>query len=137
MKRSTLAAVVLAASSLAVTGCAAPKVARYGSVIGLRADKLDDYEQLHADCWPGVLRQIRDCNIRNYSIYLHQLDDDQYYLFSYFEYVGDDFEADMKKMAADPTTQRWWEETDPCQFPVKHRRVGEFWAAMEEVFHCD
>jgi len=28
-------------------------------------------------------------------------------LFHYFEYVGDDYEADMTKMAAHPKTQQW------------------------------
>ncbi|MBI4558166.1 MAG: L-rhamnose mutarotase [Candidatus Hydrogenedentes bacterium] len=115
---------------------AAPEVQRYGSVIGLKAEKLEEYKRLHAAVWPEVLKTIKDCNIRNYSIYLHQLDDENYYLFSYFEYVGQDFKADMAKMAADPMTQKWWKETDPCQFPIKHRADGEKWATMEEVFHC-
>ncbi|MCC6694481.1 MAG: L-rhamnose mutarotase [Candidatus Hydrogenedentes bacterium] len=110
---------------------------RFGSVIGLKAEKLDYYKELHANAWPEVLKMIKDCNIRNYSIYLHKLDDGNYYLFSYFEYTGDDFKADMAKMAADPMTQKWWKETDPCQFPVKNRAEGEKWAAMEEVFHSD
>lgn len=111
-------------------------VQRYGSVIGLKADKLESYKELHGNTWPGVLKTITECNIRNFSIYLHQLDDGNYYLFSYYEYVGDDFEADMKKMAADPITQKWWKETEPCQVPVKNRAEGEWWATMEEVFHC-
>ena len=45
---------------------------------------------------------IRQCHIRNYSIYLRRFDDGQYYLFSYFEYCGDNYAADMAKMAADP-----------------------------------
>ncbi len=113
-----------------------PTVQRYGSVIGLKEDTIDYYKKLHANPWPGVLETIRDCNIRNYSIYLHKMDNDKYYLFSYFEYTGDDFEADMEKMAADPITQKWWKETDPCQFPVEHRAEDEWWAHMEEVFHC-
>jgi L-rhamnose mutarotase len=110
-------------------------VQRFGSVIGLKADKIDYYKKLHANTWPEVLKMITDCNIRNYSIYLHQLDDGNYYLFSYYEYAGQNYKADMEKMAADPVTQKWWEETAPCQFPVKHRAEGEWWAAMEEVFH--
>jgi L-rhamnose mutarotase len=43
----------------------------------------------------------------------------------------------MEKMAADPVTQRWWALTDPCQEPVDNRKAGEWWAEMEEVFHCD
>ena len=115
---------------------AQPHVQRYGSVIGLKADKIEYYKKLHANAWPEVLKKISECNIRNYSIYLHKLDDGQFYLFSYFEYVGGDFKTDMAKMAADPMTQQWWKETDPCQFLVKERKDGERWASMEEVFHC-
>jgi L-rhamnose mutarotase len=110
---------------------------RYGMVVGLKEEKLAEYKKLHAAVWPGVLKMIQECHIRNYSIYLHRLDDGQYYLFSYFEYVGDDFETDMAKMAADPTTRKWWEHCKPCQKPIRARTEGEWWAEMEEVFHCD
>lgn len=118
-------------------GGARPKVKRYGMVIGLRAQKLEEYKKLHAAVWPDVLKMIRACNIRNYSIYLRKLDDGNFYLFSYFEYTGSDFEADMKKMAADPTTQRWWSFCEPCQKPLADRKEGEWWADMPEVFHMD
>jgi len=110
---------------------------RYGMVIGLRPEKIAEYKELHAAAWPDVLAMIAACNMRNYSIYLRQLPDGDYYLFSYFEYVGADFEGDMAKMAADPTTQRWWALCQPCQAPLPDRNEGEWWAAMEEVFHCD
>ena len=110
---------------------------RYGSVIGVRAEKLDEYKKLHAAVWPDVLRMIAQCHIRNYSIYLRQLDDGRHYLFSYFEYVGADFAADMAKMAADPTTQQWWSVCQPCQQPLDNRAPGEWWAGMTEVFHLD
>jgi L-rhamnose mutarotase len=105
---------------------------RYGMVIGVRPEKLDEYRKLHAAVWPEVLSMIRKCNIRNYSIYLK---DGR--LFSYFEYVGSNFAADMEKMAADPITQEWWKLCKPCQAPLESRAPGEWWAAMEEVFHCD
>ena len=75
---------------------------------------------------------ISQCNIQNYSIYYK---DGQ--LFSYFEYTGDDFEADMSKMAADPKTQEWWDIMMPMQTPLETRAEGEWWAEMEEVFHLD
>ena len=108
---------------------------RFGSVIGLNAEKLEEYERLHADVWPEVLAMIETCNIRNYSIFLRQLPDGKHYLFSYFEYIGTDFEADMGKMAADPTTQKWWDVCKPCQSPLPDRAEGEWWADMKEVFH--
>lgn len=109
---------------------------RYGSVIGLVPEKVDEYRRLHAAVWPDVLRMIADCHIRNYSIYLRQIEGKPY-LFSYFEYTGDDFAADMARMAADPVTQQWWSHCIPCQAPLPDRAEGEWWAAMEEVFHAD
>ncbi len=105
---------------------------RFGMVIKVKPEKLEEYKRLHAEPWEGVLKTIRECNLRNYSIY-HK----DGYLFGYFEYVGDDFEQDMAKMAADETTQEWWKLTDPCQEPLPTRKEGEWWATMEEVFHCD
>jgi L-rhamnose mutarotase len=105
---------------------------RYGSVLKVKPGALEEYARLHAAVWPTVLEMIEKCNIRNYSIY-HK----DGYLFSYFEYVGDDFEADMKKMAADPETQRWWSVCIPLQEPLETRKEGEWWATMDEVFHTD
>jgi len=105
---------------------------RFGQVIKVKPDKLGEYKEYHADVWPEILDMIRECNIQNYSIY-HK----DSYLFAYFEYVGDDFEADMAKMAADPKTQEWWDIMMPMQEPLETRAEGEWWANMEEVFHTD
>ena len=110
---------------------------RHASVIGLRPEKLEEYKELHANAWPEVLAKIEECNIRNYSIYLRHLPDGEYYLFSYMEYVGDDFEADAAKMAADPKTQEWWSVCKPCQKPLPDVPPDGWWAPMEEVFHHD
>lgn len=104
---------------------------RIASVIGLAPENADEYEALHADAWPGVLKRITLSGIRNYSIYRY---DDL--LFSYFEYVGDDFDADMDAMAADPETQRWWELCGPMQRPLDGRAEGE-WLELPEIFHHD
>ncbi|NOU62525.1 L-rhamnose mutarotase [Paenibacillus sp. LMG 31461] len=105
---------------------------RNGSVIRVKPEKLDEYKNLHADAWPDVLNMIHTCNIRNYSIYYKDG-----YLFSYFEYIGEDYEQDMARMAQDPTTQEWWKLCEPCQEPLESRQAGEWWASMEEVFHTD
>ncbi len=87
--------------------------------------------------WPQVLERIRASNIRNYSIYLGELNDGELYLFSYFEYVGDDFEADMKAIGNDPVTREWWKLTDPLQNRIKNTPTGDQWKARTEVFHTD
>lgn len=107
-------------------------VQRYGSVIRLKPAMLAEYKRLHAKVWPEVLQMIRACNIRNYSIFYKDG-----FLFSYFEYTGTDFAADMQKMAADEQTRAWWKLTDPCQEPLDSRKEGEWWASMEEFFHTD
>jgi L-rhamnose mutarotase len=98
----------------------------------LRDDHRDEYLALHKNVWAEVLERLRRSNIVNYSIFLRDG-----LLFSYFEYVGDDFAADMAAMTEDEATRRWWDLTDPCQEPVKSAAVGERWAPMTEVFHSD
>jgi L-rhamnose mutarotase len=105
---------------------------RFGMVIKVKPDKLEYYKQLHSEVWPGVLEIVKACNLQKYSIF-HK----DGYLFSYFEYTGTDFEADMQKMAADPVTQEWWKICKPCHEPLETRREGEWWAEMEEVFYCE
>ena len=107
-------------------------VRRFGQVIRVRPESVEAYERLHADVWPGVLATITRSNIRNYSIYRHGET-----LFAYFEYVGDDFAADMAAMAADPVTQEWWKLTDAMQEPFDEREPGAWWLTMPEVFHTD
>jgi L-rhamnose mutarotase len=112
-------------------------VTRYGSVIGLKEEKLAEYMELHNAVWPEVYEMIRACNMRNFTIFHRQFPDGNHYLFMYFEYVGEDIEADRAKMAADPKTQAWWKLTDPCQVPLSNRAEGEWWASMPEVCHND
>lgn len=107
---------------------------RYGMVIGIRAEKIAEYRQLHSQVWPAVLAQIRHSNICNYTIYLRE---PEHLLFSHFEYHGENFAADMAKMAEDPDTQRWWAICSPCQEPLATRNPAEHWAEMIEVFHLE
>jgi L-rhamnose mutarotase len=106
-------------------------------IVGLKAEELQRYKQLHAEPWEGVLNQLDRSHIRNYSIWLVELRPGEHYLFGYLEYTGDDFDADMKAMGNDETTQKWWKETDPCQTPIPTARQGKQWVMMEEVFYHD
>ena len=103
---------------------------RFGQIIRLKPEFTESYRKYHSSVWPGVLQTIKKCNIQNYSIFLKDG-----ILFAYFEYTGTDYEGDMKKMAADPSTQKWWAVMEPMQEPVEGRKEGEWWADMEEVFH--
>ncbi|WP_417258703.1 L-rhamnose mutarotase [Celeribacter sp.] len=104
---------------------------RKGFAIRVKPEFMEDYKRVHADVWPEVLDKIRDCNIRNYSIYLHE---PEHLMFGYYEYFGTDYEADMAKMAADAKTQEWWALCMPMMAPLETRKDGEFWAEMDRIF---
>ncbi len=110
-------------------------IVRYGMVTGLKPEKMDYYNQLHAEPWPSITGLLTKCNIGNYSIFLQKIKE-EYYLFSYFEYSGTDYDADMKKIAADTAMQRWWKETDPCQLPLEEALAKhQIWTPMQQVFY--
>jgi L-rhamnose mutarotase len=126
---------LLPVAVLLCASCATTPPRRYAMVTGLKPEKEAYYRELHAKPWPSVMAKLRECNIRNYSIHRTEIGGKPY-LFGYFEYVGRDFDADMEKMAADPETQRWWKETDPCQRPLPEAlKKGEIWTNAEEVFY--
>lgn len=93
----------------------------------LKPEKVDEYRKLHAAAWPGVLDMITACNLRNYSISIMGN-----MVVSCFEYIGDDYDADMEKMAADPLTQEWWKHTKPC---FERHDEGIYYEDLEEIFY--
>ncbi len=108
------------------------RVQRYGMAIRLRQDRRDDYLSLHAAVWPSVERALVEANIRNFTIYLHGD-----LLIGYYEYIGEDHDADQARIAADPDTQRWWALTEPCQESLAPAGSGVGWVPMQEVWHLD
>lgn len=106
-------------------------VKRVGMVIKLREDMIDEYKKLHAEDNKGVRDLLSKYNMRNFSIFLHQLEDGNFYEFGYYEYTGDDFAADMEKLAAEPQNQAWLEICDPMQIPLTGY---DGWAEMEQIY---
>ena len=102
----------------------------FGQLGRLKPEKIEEYEALHAAPWPEVLQTIHDCNLRNYSIFREGAQ-----VFAYFEYIGDDYEADMEKMARDEATRRWWTHTKPCFQKFSVRADSEFYADMKRIFY--
>ena len=78
----------------------------------------------------SVLKTISECNLQNYSIFLYGD-----LVFSYYEYVGEDYDADMAKMAADPITQDWWKCTHPCFETYAMDPGSEFYHDMKPIFY--
>jgi L-rhamnose mutarotase len=124
---------LLAAMIVVLAGCQQTKLKRVGMVIGIKPEKIAEYKELHADSNPGVRDLLTKYHMRNFSIYLHEIDG-RYYEFGYYEYTGNDFEADMAKLAEEPRNKEWLSVCDPMQIPLKGYKS---WAEMEEVYHND
>jgi len=97
----------------------------HGQLIKLKTDATEPYLILHKNVFPAVLNRIARSNISNYSIYLHDG-----LLFGYYEYLGNDYKADMGAMAEDNSTQQWWKLTAPLQEPLDERGEGEWWTEL-------
>lgn len=106
------------------------QIQRHASLIRLRPEHREEYLRLHEAVWPEVEQAIIAANIRNYTIFIHGD-----ILFSFYEYVGSDHALDQARIAADPSTQRWWALTDPCQESLAEPDSGDWWAPMREVWH--
>jgi L-rhamnose mutarotase len=107
-------------------------VRRFGMVCRMRPEKRAEYLALHSAVWPGVEATITDCGIRNFTIFV--IGD---VLFGHYEYVGDDYETDQRRMAEDPVTQEWWARTAPCQIPFTDDADVPNWQILDEVWHLD
>lgn len=105
---------------------------RFGQVGRLKADKIEEYIELHKQVWPDVLKMIKECNLQNYSIFIK---DD--IVFAYFEYTGSDYAADMEKMAADSVTQEWWSYTKPCFTSYNNQSTEDFYEDTQSIFYLE
>ena len=107
-------------------------VRRFGMAARLVPEKREEYLRLHSDVWPQVEATITACGIRNFSIFV--LGD---VIVGYYEYIGDDYDADQARMAEDPKTQEWWSYTAPCQLPFEPGSSDPNWQQLDEVWHLD
>ncbi|TCD70611.1 hypothetical protein EIP91_002641 [Steccherinum ochraceum] len=116
-----------------------PHSKRICQIIKLKPEAEAEYKTIHAAVWPGVLAALKRHHIVDYSIHYYpplQL------LIAHFKYNGSDFDADMKGIAADPETQRWWTVTDGMQESFEVGATGSagevpWWTSLEEVFRLE
>jgi L-rhamnose mutarotase len=117
--------------ALLATSCTqVGEVKRVGMVTQLRPEKIAEYKRLHADSNPGVRDLLTKYHMRNFSIYLQQIDN-KWYEFGYYEYTGTNFEADMAAMAKEPRTIEWLKVCDPMQKPLPGSKS---WTDMQRVY---
>jgi len=143
MKKNNLLShvIIIVLALFALTACIDKKTGeaqeekvarRVGMVIKLKPEYIEEYKEIHEDSNPGVRDLLQDANMHNFSIFLIQLEDGNYYEFGYYEYTGDDFEADMAKLDKEPGNIEWLKVCDPMQIPLEGY---EGWAEMEQVYY--
>jgi len=111
------------------------QVQHFGQVIGVRPERVDAYRYLHRYAWPELRAALRRGNVRHARCCLAQLGE-KYYVFRYFEHIGDDLHADMTLLSADPAVQAWVRLIDEaCHLPIRSCKPDERWAMMEKVFY--
>ena len=108
------------------------KVKRVGMVIKVKPEYIEEYKALHVSSNPGGRDLLTKANMHNFSIFLHQFDDGNWYEFGYYEYTGNDFEADMEELSKHPRNIEWLKVCDPMQVPLDGY---EGWAEMEQVYY--
>ena len=107
-------------------------VLRVGMVIKIKPEYIEEYRALHSDMNSGVRDLLTEANMHNFSIFLHQMDDGNWYEFGYYEYTGDDFEFDMAKLNKHPRNVEWLKLCDPMQLPLDGYQG---WAEMEQIYY--
>jgi L-rhamnose mutarotase len=144
---------------------------RIGQWLYLKPECIEEYKKCHAAVWPEVLEQIKDSNIRDCKlllplplphlpricstekkerVFLKTTCTDSIYLtmsprptlFASFKYVGNAFDEDMARMAANEKVQEWWKMTDGMQeSPVEGAKGSAtgpgWWGQTEEVFYVE
>lgn len=109
------------------------KAKSVGMVVKIKKEMLEEYKKLHADNNPGVRHLLIKYNIRNFSIFLVQLADGDWYEFGYYEYWGNDLEGDMAKLDAEPENEKWLEVCDPMQEGILPGQKG--WKIMDRIYY--
>ena len=102
---------------------------RIGTLMRLKPGAEEAYKKLHDEIWDEVVKAAHDANMRNYTIFLSGD-----LLFSYYEYIGDDFEEDMRKKNALPASIRWQEATGALRACVDDDSKV---LVLDEIWHHD
>ena len=102
---------------------------KIGQVCGITLENAEKYIEYHNNVPKEIRELIRECNIRNYRIFYRNG-----LLFSYYDYIGENYEEDMRKMAENTDNQKWWDLVKPIMSPLADRKKGEFWADMDLIF---
>ncbi len=103
---------------------------RFGFISKIKPGMLNKYKELHDGIWDDVVKAAHMHNLRNYTIF-HK----DGLLFSYFEYVGTDFEGDIKKKNILPAVKKWQQACGECLQVDDVCANSNPETLLDEIFH--
>jgi L-rhamnose mutarotase len=106
-------------------------IIRYGRIVKIKAENLEEYILFHKSVWSEVQDTIRDTGIKNYTIFNWGS-----YIFSYYEINGEDTHNTRELLVSEPCRQ-WEEIMSKMQVCVEEDEGDTRWTRMEEIFHQD
>ncbi|MCS7304946.1 MAG: L-rhamnose mutarotase [Thermoguttaceae bacterium] len=115
---------------------AAAESQRFCELIALNPDRVEEFQKLHQKIPQGVRDAIRQKNIRNYSVFICSTKD-QVYAIRYYEYVGEEYAADMAELERHPDYKTWRNAWEECQVTLMPLSSGNWWAPSKEICHLE
>ena len=106
-------------------------IIRYGRIVKLKTEYMDEYIKYHQSVWPEVLESIKDSGIENYTIFQWGT-----LLFSYYE-IDSKFVRNSAQFLFNDSCMRWEEIMSKMQISVTETKGSSQWTRMAEVFHQD
>lgn len=101
---------------------------RIANITKLKPGMAEDYKALHDAIWEEIVAAGHQYGLRNFTMF--RKDD---YIFSYYEYVGDDFAADMAEKAKCKNQAEWQVECGKFKTDIDGQAV----IPLEEFWHND
>lgn len=100
-------------------------------LLRVRAEKVEEYRERHAQVWPEMLEALRQTGWRNYSLFLRP----DGLLVGYLE--TPDFERAVAGMKDHPVNARWQREMAPYFEALEPGGADDNMRPLAEVFHLD
>ena len=101
---------------------------RIANITKLKPGAVEDYRILHDKIWQEIVDAGHQYGLRNFTMFRYGD-----YIFSYYEYIGDDFETDMKKKMKCKNQEEWQQECSRYKTDIK----GMAAIPLEEFWHND
>lgn len=103
---------------------------RIGRVIEIKPDSLSACRAMLEEENPAIRDLLKKHQMRNFSMFLSQLGN-RWFVFSYCEYAGRDYKADLDALGKNTAYQEW---LDGFQSMEVSDKGDTAWTDMERIF---